>query len=72
MGRFVERQDRRQARLLLSSPDDHVTEDNPVRVVETFIDELDLATLGFTRFETAATGRPAYDPTTLLKLYLYG
>ena len=67
MGRFVEGQDRRQSWLLPSSLDDYVTEDNPVRVVEAFIYELDLGTLGFTRFEPAATGRPAYDPATLLK-----
>ena len=72
MGRFVEGQDRRQSWLLPSSLDDYVTADNPVRVVEVFIDELDLGALGFTRFEPAATGRPAYDPATLLKLYLYG
>src|ERR1700712_832657 len=72
MGRFVEVEDRRQSFLLPASLDDYVTEDNPVRVVEAFIDELDLGALGFTRFEPAATGRPAYDPAMLLKLYLYG
>jgi transposase len=72
MGRFVEGQDRRQSWLLPSSLDDYVTADNPVRVIEVFIDELDLGALGFTRSEPAATGRPAYDPATLLKLYLYG
>ncbi|GJD50779.1 IS1182 family transposase ISMno15 [Methylobacterium crusticola] len=72
MGRFVEGQDRRQSWLLRSSLDDYVTGDNPVRVVKAFIDELELGTLGFTRFEPAATGRPAYDPATLLELYLYG
>ena len=72
MGRFVEEQDRRQSCLLPSSPDDYVTQDNPVRVVEVFIDELGLDTLGFIRCEPAATGRPADDPATLLKLSLYG
>ncbi|MBP1181107.1 transposase [Methylobacterium sp. PvR107] len=72
MGRFVEGQTCRQSWLLPSSLDDYVTADNPVRVIEAFIDELDLGTLGFTRCEPAATGRPAYDPATLLKLYLYG
>ena len=52
--------------------DDYVTEDNPVRVVEAFIDELDLGRLSFARVTPAATGRPAYDPATLPKLYLYG
>src|SRR5271170_1874270 len=72
MGRFVEGEDRRQSLLLPASLDDYVTEDNPVRVVEAFIDELDLAALGFDGVEPAATGRPAYHPSTLLKIYLYG
>lgn len=72
MGRFIEGEDRRQSWLLPASLDDYVAEDNPVRVVEAFIDELDLGALGFARSEPASTGRPAYDPATLLKLYLYG
>lgn len=72
MSRFVEGDDRDQSWLLPSALDDYVTEDNPVRLVDAFIDELDLRTLGFARFEPAATGRPAYHPATLLKLYLYG
>jgi len=72
MKRFVEGEDRRQSLLLLDSLDDYVTEDNPVRVVEVFIDELDLAALGFEGVAPASTGRPAYHPSTLLKLYLYG
>jgi len=72
MGRFVEGEDRRQSFLLPASLDDYVTEDNPVRVVEAFIDELDLAALGFEGMQPAATGRPAYHPSTLLKIYLYG
>src|SRR4029079_2468010 len=47
-------------------------EDNPVRVIEVFIDELDLAALGFVGMTPAATGRPAYHPSTLLKIYIYG
>jgi transposase len=72
MGRFVEGEDRRQSLLLPASLDDYVTEDNPVRVVEAFIDELDLGALDFGGVEPAATGRPAYHPSTLLKIYLYG
>ncbi|HEY2228218.1 MAG TPA: IS1182 family transposase [Xanthobacteraceae bacterium] len=72
MGRFVEGEDRRQSLLLPDSLDDYVTEDNPVRVVEVFIDELDLGALGFEGVRPAATGRPAYHPSTLLKIYLYG
>ena len=52
--------------------DDYVTEDNPVRVVDVFIDELDLEALGFAGVVPEATGRPAYHPATLLKIYLYG
>jgi transposase len=72
MGRFVEGEDRRQSFLLPQSLDDYVTEDNPVRVIEVFIDELDLGGLGFAGVHPAATGRPAYHPSTLLKIYLYG
>ena len=72
MGRFVEGEDRRQSLLLPESLDDYVTEDNPVRVVEVFIEELDLGALGFDGVKPAATGRPAYHPSSLLKIYLYG
>jgi transposase len=72
MKRFVEGEDRRQAYLLPESLDDYVAEDNPVRVVEAFIDELDLDALGFEGVQPAVTGRPAYHPSTMLKLYLYG
>ena len=72
MKRFVEGDDRRQGYLLPEALDDYVAEDNPVRVVEVFIEELDLAALGFAGVQPAATGRPAYHPSTLLKLYLYG
>ena len=58
--------------LLPHSLEDYVGEENPVRVVEVFIDELDLAALGFSGMTPAATGRPAYHPSTLLKIYLYG
>jgi transposase len=72
MKRFVESDDRRQSLLLPESLDDYVAEDNPVRVVEVFIDELDLGALGFEGVQPASTGRPAYHPSTLLKIYLYG
>jgi len=72
MKRFVEGEDRRQSLLLPETLDDYVTEDNPVRVVEVFIEELDLGALGFEGVHPAATGRPAYHPSTLLKIYLYG
>src|SRR5271165_1877653 len=72
MKRFVEGEDRLQGALLPHCLDDYVTENNPVRVIEAFIDELDLATLGFEGVVPEATGLPAYHPATLLKIYLYG
>src|SRR5580700_4127030 len=72
MSRFVEGCDRRQIALLPDCLDDYVTEDNPVRVVDAFVDELDLAVLGFAGVVPETTGRPAYHPSTLLKIYLYG
>src|SRR6266853_2497090 len=71
MPRFVEGCDRRQIALLPACLDDYVTEDNAVRVVDAFIDELDLAALGFAGVVPEATGRPSYHPATLLKIYLY-
>ncbi len=70
MSRFIEGCDRHQSLLLPNCVDDYVSEDSPVRVVDVFIDELDLPGLGFE--DAAATGRPGYHPATLLKLYLYG
>jgi transposase len=72
MPRFVEGCDRRQIALLPACLDDYVTGDNAVRVVDAFIDELDLAGLGFAGVVPEATGRPSYHPSTLLKIYLYG
>jgi transposase len=72
MKRFVEGEDRRQVTLLPDCLDDYVTEDNPVRIVDVFIDELDLAALGFVGIVPEMTGRPSYHPATLLKIYLYG
>src|SRR5262250_753037 len=72
MKRFVEGRDRSQLILLPECLDDYVREDNPVRIVDAFIDELDLAVLGFAGVVPEATGRPSYHPVTLLKIYLYG
>src|SRR6201997_1637262 len=66
MKRFVEGEDRRQGALLPHCLDDYVRENNPVRVIEAFIDELDLAALGFDGVVPETTGRPAYHPATLL------
>ena len=72
MKRFVEGEDRRQITLLPDCVDDYIGEDNPVRAVEAFVGELDLAGLGFAGVVPEATGRPSYHPATLLKIYLYG
>ena len=72
MKRFIEGQDRSQVTLLPECLDDYIGEDNPVRVVDAFVDELDLQTLGFEGAAAAATGRPSYHPSVLLKLYVYG
>src|SRR5918997_1258547 len=72
MGRFVEGADRSQLSFLPECLDDWVDEDNPVQVIEAFVESLDLAALGFAGATPAATGRPAYHPAVLLKLYIYG
>jgi transposase len=72
MKRFVEGESRAQATLFPERLDDWIAEDNPVRAVDAFVDELDLAKLGFEGAEPATTGRPAYHPATLLKIYVYG
>ena len=72
MGRFVEVADRQQASFLPACLEDNVEADNPVRIINAFADELDLAELGFARVQPASTGRPGYAPGTMLKLYVYG
>jgi len=72
MKRFIEGESRNQSTLFPESLDDYVREDNPVRVIDVFVDELDLVKLGFRGVKPHATGRPAYHPATLLKLYIYG
>jgi transposase len=72
MKRFVEGVDRGQSTLFPECLDDWIDEDNPVRVIDAFVDRLDLAELGFDGVEPAETGRPAYHPSVLLKLYVYG
>src|SRR6201997_4675980 len=72
MKRFVEGLDRGQSTLLPASLDDYVTEDNPVRAVDVFVDGLDLDKLGFAGVQPLDTGRPSYHPGVMLKLYIYG
>ena len=71
MSGFIEGEDRNQATLFPERIDDYVAEDSPVRVVDVFIDDLDISGLGF-RTEPNATGRPRYHPKMMLKLYVYG
>lgn len=72
MKRFVQGEDRTQGTLLPEHLDDYVGADNPVRVVDVFVEQLDLRTLGFEGVDPLATGRPSYHPAVLLKLYIYG
>ena len=72
MKRFVEVADRGQSTLFPECLDDWIDKNNPVRVIDAFVDTLDLAGLGFDGVEPAETGRPAYHPSVLLKLYVYG
>jgi transposase len=72
MMRFVVGDDRSQSTLFPERLDDYLGDDNPVRAIDVFVDELDLAKLGFGGVEPEATGRPAYHPATLLKIYVYG
>ena len=72
MRRFVEGVDRGQTTLFPECLEYWIGEDNPVRVVDVFVEELDLAELGFGGVDPEATGRPSYHPSILLKLYIYG
>src|SRR5271156_324432 len=72
MRRFVEGVDRGQTTLFPECLEDWIGEDNPVRVIDAFVDKLDLSGLGFDGVAPEATGRPSYHPSALLKLYIYG
>jgi transposase len=72
MKRFIEAQHRTQTTLLPECLEDYVSDDNPVRVIEAFVEALDIVKLGFAGAAPKATGRPAYHPATLLKIYIYG
>jgi len=72
MKRFIQSADRTQGTLFPEHLEDYVAEDNPVRVIEVFVEQLDLNQLGFKGVKPLATGRPAYHPSVLLKLYIYG
>lgn len=72
MKRFIIGQDRNQSTLFPESLEEYIDEDNTVRVVDAYVDELNLFELGFERVNPQATGRPGYHPSILLKLYIYG
>lgn len=72
MKRFIEGEARTKVTLLSECLDDYVAEENPVREVDVFVDELDMGALGFYGVDPAATGRPAYHPAVLQEIYIYG
>src|SRR5271170_3551749 len=72
MSGFIDEADRNQGTLLPEHVEEYVSDENPVRVIDAFVAELDLSKLGFERMEPKATGRPGYHPATILKIYLYG
>src|SRR3974390_1238843 len=72
MGRFVEGSDRSQVTLFPECLEDWIGGDNPVRVIDVFVEELDLGEIGFSGVDPEVTGRPSYHPSVLLKLYIYG
>lgn len=70
--KYIQGDDRYQATLLPPILDDYITESNPVRVIDAFVDGLDMTELGFVKSKTSDTGRPPYSPSDMLKLYIYG
>jgi transposase len=72
MKRFIEGENRFQSTLFPESLEDYIAADNPVRVIDAFVDGLDLKQLGFDRAEPSETGRPGYEPAVMLKIYVYG
>jgi len=72
MRRFVEGSDRKQVTLFPECLEDWIDGDNPVRVIDVFVEELDLSEIGFSGVDPEVTGRPSYHPSVLLKLYIYG
>src|SRR3546814_9422847 len=72
MGRFIEGYDRSQPLLLPACVEDYVSQDSLVRVIDAFVETLDLTALGFERTVSAPTGRPGYHPGDMLRLYIWG
>ena len=72
MPRFIEEDSRAQSTLFPERLEDYIADDNRIRVIDAFVDGLDLRGLKFKRVDPMKTGRPGYRPATLLKLYVYG
>jgi transposase len=72
MKRFIEGADRTQVSLLPECVEDYVAEENPVRVIEAFVEQLDMREMGFEAVDPEVTGRPGFHPSVMLKIYLYG
>jgi len=72
MKRFIEGENRYQSTLFPESLEDYIAEDNAIRIVDAFVNKLDLKALGFENAEPSATGRPGYQPAVMLKIYIYG
>ncbi len=71
MSGFIQGEARHQTTLFPEALDDYITEENPIRVIDAFVNSIDLANLGFKTLP-ADTGRPGYHPSTMLKLFIYG
>jgi len=72
MKRFIEGENRYQSTLFPESLEDYIAEDNAIRIVDAFVNKLDLKELGFDGAEPSETGRPGYQPAVMLKIYIYG
>ena len=72
MKRFIQGENRSQSTLFPEVLDDYISEENQIRVVDVFVDSIDLASLGFDGIIPKETGRPSYHPSVMLKLYIYG
>ena len=72
MAGFIQEAARSQETMFPELLDEYIAQDNPVRVIDAFVDGLDLRAMAFNRVEPSNTGRPGYHPSTMLKLYIYG
>lgn len=72
MKRFIQGENRSQSTLFPEALDDYISEENQIRVIDAYVDSIDLLSLGFKGVEPKDTGRPSYHPSVMLKLYIYG